>query len=40
MTITTDERLALLTKESAALDTCRKRAQQELDTCVAQMEIS
>lgn len=39
MTITTDERLKQLTKESAALDTRRKQAQQEVDTCVARMRV-
>lgn len=38
MTITTHERLAQLTKESATLDTRRNQAQQEVDTCSARME--
>lgn len=34
-----DERLALLTKQSAALDARRIQSQQEVDSCAAQIEV-
>src|SRR5258708_14084 len=39
MTTTIDERLLQLTKESAALDTSRVQAQQEVDAYAARMEV-